>query len=164
MPAHYTSVLLKCWLCGFRTPPVLSIVIRWLIWVIRHIQGYHHKEESYASNIYKFQLQRTPVREVIGYVKHPKKSHCYSHPVRTTWFLLLLFIIMLQQHPAHAVYVDYSARARCRVPRLVVAGSCIACCGCIVVLRQYSGAAAAAWSLVMIWDHWWLMGDLSPLY
>ena len=85
MPAHYTSVLLKCWLCGFRTPPVLSIVIRWLIWVIRHIQGYHHKEETYASNIYKFQPQRTPVRGAIGYVKHPKKSHCYSHPVRTTW-------------------------------------------------------------------------------
>ena len=84
MPAHYTSVLLKCWLCGFRTPPVLNIVIRWLIWVIRHIQGYHHKEETYASNIYKFQPQRTPVRGAIGYVKHPKKSHCYSHPVRTT--------------------------------------------------------------------------------
>ena len=51
---------------------------------------------------------------------------------------------LLQQHPAHAVYVDYSARAHCRVLRLVVAGSCIACCGCIAVLRQYSGAAAAA--------------------
>ena len=88
MPTHYTSVLLKCWLCGFHTPPVLNIVIRWLIWVIRHIQGYHHKEETYASNIYKFQPQWTPVRGAIGYVKHPKKPLCYSHPVRTTplWF------------------------------------------------------------------------------
>ena len=52
--------------------------------------------------------------------------------------------LVLQQHPAQAAYVDYSARAHCKVLRLVVASSCIACCGCIVVLRQYSGAAAAA--------------------
>ena len=56
----------------------------------------------------------------------------------------LVLMLVLQQHPAHVVQVTYSARAHCRVLRLVVASSCITCCGGIVVLRQYSGAAAAA--------------------